>query len=95
MIKFFVPAAALVAVFFMPSKSNAVVPICADTLREVQINLAESYGEELIWTGLTQAGIKMYFFASFEKNTYTVFFSHNNQVCTAFGYSGKIIGNAA
>jgi len=23
-----------------------------------------------------------------------VFFSHNNQVFTAFGYSGKIIGNA-
>lgn len=88
-------AAALLAAFLMPAQSKASVTVCANTLAEVQRDMAENYSEELIWTGLTQAGVKMYFFASFEQNTYTVFFSYNNQVCTAAGYSGKIIGNAA
>ena len=83
------------AAFFIPAQSKAIVTICADTLAEVQRNMAQNHGEELIWTGLTQAGVKMYFFANFEQNTYTVFFSYNNQVCTAAPYSGKIIGNAA
>ena len=95
MLRIFTIAAAFLAAFFIPAQSKAVVTICADTLAEVKRDMAERHGEELIWTGLTQAGVKMYFFASFEQNTYTVFFSYNNQVCTAAGYSGKIIGNAA
>ncbi len=87
-------AAALWAAFLMPASGQQQIA-CVPGLQEMN-DASREYGEELIWAGRSNAGQKFYFFASFGRGTYTVWFElPGGAICTAPGYAGEIVGTGA
>jgi len=86
-------AAAFWAAFLLPASGQQVA--CVPGLQEMN-DASRQHGEELIWTGLSNAGQKFYFFANFAAATYTVWFAlPNGAICTGLGYVGEIVGTGA
>ena len=93
--RLFIFAAALL---FATTPVRAVDLLCVQNEAQM-VKAAREAGETLVWLGSSNYGQPFWFFAGWQKETYTVWFQlPDTQICTGGGYFGRILqigGNPA
>jgi hypothetical protein len=82
---------AAVALLAISSSANALDLVCVNNETEM-IGAATKAGEKLQWMGLSNYEQPFWFFANWQKETYTVWFQlPDTRICTGGGYFGSIL----